>query len=215
MLLSSRRLTALTVSLAVYLLTANFALSQGLKLGTPDADKPLDLGAGPAEPAEQQADQPAAQTSTQPSKPSGEDVKRTDFNSWEVACLADDSNCAMAQIGNDATGNPVLEVVVRKLPEPLEAGGEVAIAVLDVITPLGVVLTEGLSLKIDDGEDARAPFQVCTEQGCLVREPIAEELISQFKRGSGATVSVIAANQGVVSATISLSGFTAAYDSMK
>jgi len=121
----------------------------------------------------------------------------------------------MAQIGKDDAGNPVLEMVIRKLPEPLEAGDEIAVAVLDVITPLGVVLTEGLALKIDNGEEAVAPFQVCTEQGCLVREPIAEELIARLKKGNGATVTVVAANQGVVGSSISLSGFTAAYNALQ
>ena len=211
MFLSKPCLSALAVSLAACLVSANMAFAQGLKLGTSDNDETLDLGAGPAI---QPTEQPSAQTNTQPARPTGADVKRTSYRSWEVACLADNTNCAMAQIGKDDTGNPVLEMVIRKLPEPLEAGGEIAIAVLDVITPLGVVLTEGLTLKIDNGQDAIAPFQVCTEQGCLVREPIAEELIDQLKKGNGATVSVVAANQGVVNSSISLSGFTAAYDAL-
>lgn len=190
------------------------AYAQGLKLGTPAANETLDLGAAPATSAPAA---PAAQTAPAPqgAPAAGGEVKRTTFKSWEVACLADNTNCAMAQIGKDASGNPVLEMVIRKLPEPLEAGGEIAIAVLDVITPLGVVLTEGLTLKIDAGDDAIAPFQVCTEQGCLVREPVAEDLINRLKRGSRATVSVVAANQGVVSSTISLSGFTAGYNSLR
>ena len=211
---STRRLAVSTVSLAACLFSANIALAQGIKLGTPDTKEPMDLGAGPAV-APAAAPQPSAQTNTQPARPTGADVKRTSYKSWEVACLADNTNCAMAQIGKDSGGNPVLEMVIRKLPEPLEAGGEVAIAVLDVITPLGVVLTEGLSLKIDQGEDAIAPFQVCTEQGCLVREPIADALISQLKKGNGATVTVVAANQGVVNSSISLSGFTAAYNALQ
>jgi len=81
--------------------------------------------------------------------------------------------------------------------------------------PLGVVLTEGLALKIDGGQDAVAPFQVCTEQGCLVREPIADELIGRLKKGNAATVTVVAANQGVVTSSISLSGFTAAYNALR
>lgn len=187
------------------------AHAQGLKLGTPAANETLDLGAAPASSVPEAPAAPAA--SSAPA--TGGEVKRSTFKSWEVACLADNTNCAMAQIGKDATGNPVLEMVIRKLPEPLEAGGEIAIAVLDVITPLGVVLTEGLTLKIDAGDNAVAPFQVCTEQGCLVREPVAEDLINRLKRGSLATVSVVAANQGVVSSTISLSGFTAGYNSLR
>lgn len=186
----------------------SLASAQGLKLGAPDSNDTLDLGAAPAPGA-------AAQTNAQPPRPTGGDVKRTTYKAWEVACLADNSNCAMAQIGKDNGNNPVLEMVIRKLPEPLEAGGEVAIAVLDVITPLGVVLTEGLSLKIDGGQDAIAPFQVCTEQGCLVREPVAQELIDRLKKGSAATVTVVAANQGVVTSNLSLSGFTAAFNALQ
>ncbi len=209
MLTPKRRRVVLIFSALFGLLSAHATHAQGLKLGTPAAapaaDETLDLGAAPATAAPAAPAAPAA----------GGEVKRTVFKSWEVACLADNTNCAMAQIGKDASGNPVLEMVIRKLPEPLEAGGEIAIAVLDVITPLGVVLTEGLSLKIDAGQDAIAPFQVCTEQGCLVREPIAEDLVNRLKRGNSATVSVVAANQGVVASTISLSGFTAGYNSLR
>ncbi len=209
MVLNFRRLLMPFFLSAVAVASINAAFAQGLKLGTPESSEgQLDLGAAPAA-------APAAQTATQPARPTGADVKRTNFKAWEVACLADNSNCAMAQIGKDSGGNPVLEMVIRKLPEPLEAGGEIAVAILDVITPLGVVLTEGLALKIDNGQDAVAPFQVCTEQGCLVREPIAEELINRLKRGSNAEVTVVAANQGVVTSKISLSGFTAAFNALQ
>lgn len=213
MVLNFRRSFMLAFCCAVPLLSVGAAQAQGIKLGTPaSSEGQLDLGAAPAAAP---AAAPSAQTATQPARPTGADVKRTNFKSWEVACLADNSNCAMAQIGKDSGGNPVLEMVIRKLPEPLEAGGEIAIAILDVITPLGVVLTEGLSLTIDNGESAIAPFQVCTEQGCLVREPIAEELINRLKQGSSAEVTVVAANQGVVSSKVSLSGFTAAFNALR
>jgi len=212
MLQLHRAALVLIVTLLIGFCTASSGFAQGLKLGEPDTTQPnnstLDLGASPSQ-------KPAANSTTQPLAPRGGELIRTNFKSWEVACLADNTNCAMAQIGKDSTGNPVLEMVIRKLPEPLEAGGEIAIAVLDVITPLGVVLTEGLALKIDSGKDAVAPFQVCTEQGCLVREPVAEDLISRLKKGSNASVTVVAANQGVVTTQISLSGFTAAYDTLR
>ncbi len=186
-----------------------------LKLGQPAVhDNSLDLG--PAPKADAEAPPPPRPTSQQPATPapgSGEpDLTR--HGSWDVACGPDGKNCAMAQIGNDATGTPVLEMVVRKLDEPLEVGERTAIAVLDVITPLGVVLTEGLAVTIDNGREESAPFQICTEQGCLVREPIDEDLINRFKRGNNAVISVIAANQGEVSASLSLAGFTKAFDSL-
>jgi invasion protein IalB len=178
----------------------------GLKLGQPESNSTLNLGA-------------VDKTAPPPSKPTssgtGGALKRSQFGDWDVACDPQGANCAMAQIGNDATGTPVLEMVIRKLQAPLEVGERTATAVLDVITPLGVVLTEGLSIAIDNGDKESAPFQICTEQGCLVREPVDDDLIKRLKRGGSASVSVIAANQGEVKAKLSLSGFTKAYDSLK
>ena len=134
--------------------SAAFAQSDnGLTLGEPQAQDnapTLDLGApAPADralPAPEAPSANSAQNATQAPQ-----LQRTTLGAWEVACPPAGTNCAMAQIGNDATGTPVLEMVIRKLEEPLEVGENTAIAVLDVITPLGVVLTEGLAVSIDGG----------------------------------------------------------------
>jgi invasion protein IalB len=219
--LLSARVGSLTLVLSV--LIAGSALAQsgtGLKLGAPtEPASTLDLGAAPAAPAAPAAE-PAADKTAPPANPAtskgtpGKPTRIT-YGAWEVACGPGGKNCAMAQIGNDSKGTPVLEMVVRKLDEPLEVGERTAIAVLDVITPLGVVLTEGLTVTIDSGRNESAPFQICTEQGCLVREPIDSDLVNRFKRGNKTTISVIAANQGEVKATLSLSGFTKAFGSLK
>lgn len=187
------------------------AQSTGLKLGEEAPETPkLDLGAGPAKPDTVQPAPAPAQTQTQ-TKPAEGVVTN---GAWQVSCV-EGADCAMAQIGKDKEGTPILEMVVRKLPAPLEADGRTAIAVVDFITPLGVVLTSGLEVKIDTAQGESAPFQICTEQGCLVREPVDQSLIDRFKKGSNASVSVVAANQGDVTATISLSGFTKSFDSLK
>lgn len=213
--LQKRALSVTALLLGIVCLTNSYAQSDnGLKLGEPQQPAPgLDLGA-PAQPVTE----PPTPAATLPA-PTGEAVpgegNRVKHGAWDVACPPDGKNCAMAQIGNDASGTPVLEMVIRKLEEPLEVGDRTAIAVLDVITPLGVVLTEGLTVTIDGGRDESALFQICTEQGCLVREPIDNDLITRFKRGNSAVLSVVAANQGEVKATLSLSGFTKAYDGLK
>jgi invasion protein IalB len=180
----------------------------GLKLGQPGSTSTLNLGAA-------DTTAPPSRRPTSSGAGAGGSLTRSQHGDWDVACDPDGANCAMAQIGNDSTGTPVLEMVIRKLKAPLEVGERTATAVLDVITPLGVVLTEGLSITIDDGAKESAPFQICTEQGCLVREPVDDDLIKRLKLGGSALVSVIAANQGEVKAKLSLSGFTKAYDSLK
>lgn len=192
-------------------LTPAFGQSDGggLKLGQkPASTSTLNLGA-----VDKTAPPPPKPTSS--GNRSGGALQRAQHGDWDVACDPSGANCAMAQIGNDSTGTPVLEVVIRKLAAPLEVGERTATAVLDVITPLGVVLTEGLSITIDNGPKESAPFQICTEQGCLVREPVDDDLIKRLKLGGNAQVSVIAANQGEVKAKLSLSGFTKAYNSLK
>jgi len=196
----------LVACLAFHMPIAN---AQGLKLGGESEDEPapkLDLGAKKPAPVVKPA---------QASAPKNNASGTAKYGAWEVACAQAGDNCAMAQIGNDSSGTPVLEMVVRKLQEPLEAEGRTATAVLDIITPLGVVLTSGLSMSIDGGRSEAAPFQICTEQGCLVREPVDDELIGRLKAGGNAKVTVVAANQGEVSSTISLTGFTKAFNSLR
>lgn len=196
---------AALVLLAAVVTASNVnAQSTGLKLGqeAPATEK-LDLGAAPAKPkAPAKAATGAAASGVQT------------IGAWQFNC-GQGADCAMAQIGKDSSGTPILEMVVRKLEAPLEADGRTAIAVVDFITPLGVVLTSGLELKIDGGRGEAAPFQICTEQGCLVREPVDQGLIDRLKKGNNANVLVVAANQGDVNATISLSGFTKAYNSLR
>ena len=213
--LSARRRLARVALLIPIALGAPSLLAQqsgGLTLGEEREEPTLDLGAAPERaPSAPGAAPGAAQGGEGGADGAGETGRRVTHGDWEVACAADGSGCAMAQIGDDTTGTPVLEMVVRKLPEPLEVDEETAVAVLDVITPLGVVLTEGLSMQIDDGRSEGAAFQICTEQGCLVREPIGSDLIDRLKRGRRATLTVFAANQGEVKSEISLRGFTKAY----
>ena len=198
---------AVLLGSAFFAAAAN-AQSSGLKLGEEAPSTPkLDLGAAPAKP------KPAPQQ-VQPQASANPGANVVTNGAWQVSC-AEGADCAMAQIGKDKTGTPILEMVVRKLPAPLEADGRTAIAVLDFITPLGVVLTSGLELKIDAGKGEAAPFQICTEQGCLVREPVDQKLIDRLKKGNGASVTVVAANQGEVTAAISLSGFTKSFNSLK
>jgi len=81
-------------------------------------------------------------------------------------------------------------------------------------TPLGVLLEFGLRLKIDDGEERGAPFRICQQHGCLVREPLSADVISALKKGNRASVTVAAEGAGPIEIGISLTGFTKAFDSL-
>jgi len=191
------------------------AQAQGLTLGGDEAAQPKErvpMDLGPA-PRNAEASQGQTGGNAQGVRPSQNlaDLVRTKHGDWDVACEKSGSPCVMAQIGNDDRGTPILEMVLRLLPDPQEVQGQRVVAVTDFITPLGVVLTSGLTLQIDSQQEQKAPFQVCTEQGCLVREPLTQEAVDRFKKGANAKVTLVAAQQGPVSAVISLRGFTKAF----
>lgn len=140
----------------------------------------------------------------------------TQIGDWGVICdAAGGASCAMTQLGKDPQGSPAIEFVVRKVDEEnAEIDGVKIAAVADIITPLGVLLEFGLRLKIDEGEERGAPFRICQQHGCLVREPLSTEVISSLKRGNTAKVTVAAEGAGPIDIDISLTGFTKAFDSL-
>lgn len=144
-----------------------------------------------------------------------DNLEITRIGDWDLVCAKSGSPCMMAQIGNDSTGTPIMEMRVRILPEPREVEGKTILALAEILTPLGVMLVPGIEMQIDLGPVYAANYQLCTETGCLVSEPLASETVKAFKVGSKASVSLVAAQQGEVRATISLKGFTKAFDSLK
>jgi len=140
----------------------------------------------------------------------------TKVGDWSVVCDANgNGSCAMTQLGEDSQGSPAIEFVVRKVDEEnAEIDGVKIEAVADIITPLGVLLEFGLRLRIDDGEERGAPFRICQQHGCLVREPLSGDVISALKRGNTALVIVAAEGAGPIEIAISLAGFTKAFDSL-
>ena len=144
-----------------------------------------------------------------------EDQEVTQIGDWGVICAEGESSCAMTQLGKDPQGSPAIEFVVRKVDEEkAEIDGVKIAAVADIITPLGVLLEFGLRLKIDGGEERGAPCRICQKHGCLVREPLSSDVITNLKKGNAALVTVAAEGAGPIDIEISLSGFTKAFDSL-
>ena len=210
---------ALVLPVCLILASGASIAQSGITLGEDPPPQPADgvLDLGPADKAPKAPPKaPAAGIGASGNLPTSEgEPVITRHGDWEVACAQSGSPCIMAQIGNDAKGTPILEMSLRKLPQPQSVQGVEVVAVTDIITPLAVVLTAGLVMRIDTAEEQRAPYQICTAQGCLVREPLTLEAISRFQKGGKAKLTVVSAEQGPVDITISLIGFTKAYKSLK
>lgn len=134
---------------------------------------------------------------------------------WEVRCSTQNAEaCGLLQVGKNAEGQPVLQVTVRKTPG-LKGPENVAIdAFIEIVAPIGVLLPAGVGIKIDGRDIGRGIFQVCNPQACLVSEPVQNDFIEQMKKGSNAVMRIMNASGSATDITISLSGFTKAYNSL-
>ncbi len=135
---------------------------------------------------------------------------------WEIRCApAPNEICVMSQSFSDAEGRAIALVKIVRFENRALSNGAKIPGQLEVVVPLGVVLTEGLSVQVDSGKARIAPYRFCTKVGCRVLEPIAEDFIAQLKAGASAKVGFRSLDGQNHDATISLKGFTKAFDSLK
>jgi len=140
-------------------------------------------------------------------------VKET-FGDWTVRCVRAEEGpepCQINQTLVSAEDLPVAEISLYPLPE-----GQPAAAGATIITPLLTLLTEQITIKVDNGTAKKYGFSWCESNGCYARVGFTAEDISAFKRGANATISIVpvAAPDQRVTVQISLTGFTAGYDSL-
>jgi invasion protein IalB len=143
----------------------------------------------------------------------GEPYVREEFGDWSLQCLRVEDGpepCQLSQLLLDDQGNAVAEISVFRLPE----GGQ-AVAGANIVTPLETLLTEGLTISVDGAEAKKYPFTLCNRAGCVARVGFTAEDVEQLKQGDAAQLSIVpaAAPDQRVDLTISLSGFTAGFDS--
>ena len=140
-------------------------------------------------------------------------IKET-FTDWALQCIkvdAENEVCQMYQLLKESGGASVAEVSLFKL----ENGGR-AIAGGTFVVPLETLLSAKLTIQVDNGQPRRYDYSFCSQVGCYARVGFTAEDISQFKAGAKAKVTLVPAlaPDQKVEVEMSLSGFTAAFDSV-
>lgn len=138
-------------------------------------------------------------------------------NDWSIMCerteTVEATNCEMYQLLRDASDSPIAEISVVALP----FGSEFA-AGATITTPLETFLPTGMGWHVGSAENMRVePFRVCTVVGCIVRMGLTPEDVDGLKAGSAATITIAPFVQidQPIEISVSLSGFTAAYDELQ
>ncbi|MDR6680053.1 invasion associated locus B family protein [Pseudomonas oryzihabitans] len=84
-----------------------------------------------------------------------------------------------------------------------------------LVLPFGVAVTKPILLQVDKRSLESRPFQTCIPQGCVVPVEFVGEAFKQLQRGSRLTVTTPVANGETASESLSLKGFSKAYDRAK
>lgn len=152
-------------------------------------------------------------------EPTGRQVGETyiaaTFGDWAQRCQTapegQEDACNLYQLLTDENDAPVAEFSLFRLPD-----GSRAVAGATIVAPLETLLTQQLTLTVDRGEGRRYPFSFCNAGGCIARIGLTQEEVDQLKRGAAATLRLVpaAAPDEEVILTMSLNGFTAAYDGL-
>lgn len=170
---------------------------------TPATEAP----AGEAAPAD-----PAASDAAEAPQQEVLEVVKATHGDWEVRCAPDGADCFMYQLAMDSENNPVAEFSLVRLAE-----GAGAAAGATVVSPLGTLLPAGVELQVDDGEARRYPFTWCSQVGCFARFGVDQASVDAMKAGqvAKAVLVAVAAPDRPLLLEVSLSGFTAAFDSLE
>jgi invasion protein IalB len=152
----------------------------------------------PAAPAEGQ--QPSADAQT----------PQLIYSPWTKFCLkGQEANaqqvCFTGKDGRVESGMPVIAAVL------IEPEGE-AKKVLRVTLPLGMMLTQGTRVIIDQGQPMNAPYVICFTNGCMADYEASGELIGKLKKGQGLAVQGMNSQGQVITLVLPLSDFGKAYD---
>lgn len=148
----------------------------------------------------------------------GQIYVREEHGSWEIRCVKGEEGattpelCRLYQLLLDEEGASVAEINLQRLPE----GGEAAAGV-DFVSPLGTLLTQQVTLRIDAGKSRRYPFSWCDQYGCYARFGLSAEDVDSLRRGNtaNATIVAVAAKDDPLKLTISLAGFTAGWNALE
>ncbi len=153
----------------------------------------------------------AATGATNPAQNDNTYTKATS-GAWDIQCLRVDEGeepCQMYQLLKDQQGSNVAEVSLFKV-----SGGGQVVAGATFVVPLETLLTQKMTIAVDNGAAKRYDFSFCTQVGCYARVGFTAAEVAAFKAGVVAKVTIVPAlaPDQKVTVDMSLNGFTDAFN---
>ena len=133
---------------------------------------------------------------------------REGHGDWQVVCAAPEGSvrCAMSQ-------TQVGENRQRVLSIELTGAGDSSAARGALVLPFGLDLASGITYRLDEGSaGAIQPFRTCLPAGCIVDVAFDAGTVASLRDGNQLNVIATADGGQELIFSVSLSGFSSAYD---
>ena len=152
----------------------------------------------------------AAPVQAQNNRP--KDVLKEKHGAWEIRCIEGTNTCAMSQVGKTKDGKRAILITIQRISGAKTKDGKAIPAAMTTQTPLGILIPYGLRLKIDKEKVVPLPIARCIPVGCVSQAPMLNEAVGKMKKGANAVFGYFLDKEILV--TVSLSGFTKAFDNL-
>jgi invasion protein IalB len=131
---------------------------------------------------------------------------------WETRCEtppgASAEQCAVVQsVVDDDRPNITLVIIALKTADRKSR-------LLRVITPLGVLLPTGLSIRVDKEDLGRMNFVRCLPNGCVAEVFLDDKLLGKLESGAQATFVLFETPEEGVGVPASLAGFKDGFEAL-
>ncbi len=126
---------------------------------------------------------------------------------WVVHCTSATA-CVLGQSVADET-RPEIAITVVAIKPPSGS------PILRIVAPLGVLLPEGVGLKVDQTDMGRVAFLRCTPEGCVAEAELSADQIAKLSAGTTATFSLMQTPSEGVSVPVALKGFKEGFAALR
>ena len=196
-----------SVLVGTLLLSAQWAKAQQTRTTVPAPTVPAQSTPTPKPPT---AAQPAPANSTATNRTG---AVRSTHGAWQLRCDtppgAQSEQCALFQ-SVEAADRPNVGLVILAFRTADQRAN-----LLRVIAPLGVLLTSGLGLRIDDANIGATDWVRCLPNGCVAEARLTDELLGKLRAGKSATFIIFLTPEEGVGIPVTLDGFGAGFDAIK
>lgn len=138
------------------------------------------------------------------------------YRDWVVSCVtlqateatpAPGRICEMRQELRQAEGNQLVLAIVLQQAQ-IEAAG----ASFTLVAPFGLLLSEPITIDVEDARLTEVAYQTCLPRGCIATTQVDQAAVDRMAAGATAIVGMATTEGQVLSVPVSLAGFTGAWN---